>query len=496
MIAGNSDIRRDTFSELDNRINQSASSGVNFVIVLDDPGSGKTALLKRMALHYARKHPRVYYFRGREHIEDAKAGDVFSAMSGHVYVFSDNIADCIAYLLGVLHNTLLDKITIIGSERKYRGRYIEDALGDFDHYVIDSKLDLSQAEAGRLVRKHMSVGLSDVDTTTDKAIRHAANSVAGDPISIATCRIQNNFFAFDRIVRELISSSDEVSLRFYAAVGLARHCYAGGVSKDILAGMPGLSRQHQIGNLYSKFPVQYASGSRDLIVPTRTSVSERVVEVLKDRHENILTDVITEMAIALSTRVTRSEIARRTPAAKLAGGLLDFDRTVQRFINDRAEIFYDAIKDHWDWNSRYWEQLSLLKLDRYFQTKNDESILQEAIQNARYAYSIERHPLSLTTLAKSLFSAVDSGVGDRDTVFAEAFNMISQSIDIEKNWDRLRSTAFYVCFRGVKQFINKGGVLTGRQADDIRDIIAITHSRKLRDRKMTELREDILELMK
>jgi hypothetical protein len=496
MLAGNSDIRRDAFSVLDSRINMSASAGVNFVIVLDDPGSGKSALLRRMALHYARKHANVFYFRGREHVEDHIAGDYFSSLKGHVYLFSDNIADCTSFLLGILHNVALDKITIVGCERKYRARYIEDALGDFDHYIIDSKLDLSRAEAGRLVRKHMSVGLSDIDTTTEKAINKAVSSIAADPISIATCRIQNNFFAFDKIVKGLIEGSTDSELRFYAAVGVARYCYAGGVSKDILSSMPSLSRKHSIGDLYSKFPVQYAPGSRDLVVPARTSVSERVVEVLKERHQEILEDVITEMATELATRVTRAEIAKRTPASKLAGGLLDFDRVVQKFIDNKAEHFYEAIKDVWSWNSRYWEQLSLLKLDRYFQSRNDEALLQEAIQNARYAYSIERHPLSLTTLAKALFSAVEAGLGDRDTIFAEAFGMISQSIDIEKGWDRLRSTAFFVCFRGVKQFTGLGGVLTGQQSDDLRDIIAITHARKLRDRKMIELREEVLELLR
>lgn len=495
MLAGNVDVQRDIFSKLDSKILSSQKSKINFVVILDDPGSGKSAILRRLALSYSRRVANVFYFKGREYLDEESAGDILMSLAGHVYIFADNIADNIAYLVGVLQNSYLDRITIIGTERKYRARYIEDAVADFDLEIIDSELNLSAAEARRLIRKHMAIGLSDIDTTSEKAVQTAAKSLAGDPITIATCRIQNNFFAFDRIVKDLIAGSDANELRTYAAVGIARYCYAGGVSRDVLSSMPGLSRNNQIGDLYSKLPMSYAANSREYVIPARTAVSERVIESLRINHQDLLLETMVGLANALAIQVNRDAIRRRTPASKLASGLIDFDRAVQRFVNTKAESFYEQISDQWDWNARYWEQLALLKLDRYFHSRDDELLLQEAIQNARYAYSIERHPLSLTTLAKSLFSAIEARVGDKDAVFGEAWSMITQSIDIEKRWDRIRSTAFIVCFRGVKNYVNVGGMLTGIQADELRDIISKTHTRKLKDKKMQELREEALLLI-
>lgn len=495
MLAGNVDVRRDIFSRIDRAILDSQKSGINFVVILDDPGSGKSSVLRKIALSYAKKMPNVFFFKGREYLEDSHAADIFQAMNGHVYIFADNLADNISYLVGILQNVKLDHVTIVGTERKYRRRYIEDAVADFDAAILDSELDLSVGEARRLIRKHKIVGLSDIDTTSDSAVNKSASLLAGDPISIATCRIQNNFFTFDRIIRELILSAKREELRTYAAIGIARYCYAGGVSKDILSSMPGLSRNNRIGDGYSRLPVQHAIGSRQFVVPARTAVSERVIEVLRSKDQMLLLDTMVSLANALAPKVNRSAITRRTPEAKLAGGLLDFDRTVQRFVNDRAEAFYSQIHDNWEWNSRYWEQLSLLKLDRYFHSRDDDFLLQEAIQNARYAYSIEQHPLSLTTLAKTLFSALEARFGSRDSVFTEAWSMITQSINIERHWDRIRSTAFIVCFKGVKSYYAVGGTLSGSQADELRDIVAITHSRGLKDKRMHELRAGVVDLI-
>ena len=132
-----------------------------------------------------------------------------------------------------------------------------------------------------------------------------------------------------------------------------------------------------------------------------------------------------------------------------------------------------------------------MKLSRFLEDQSDPYLLNEAIQNARYAYSIEQHPLSLTTLAKTLFAANEAKQGDRDTIFAEGWNLIYSAIQIEKGWDRVKATAFIVAFRGVIQYISLGGQLTGSQAEEVREAISITHARKLRDRHLFELRDDL-----
>ena len=63
---------------------------------------------------------------------------------------------------------------------------------------------------------------------------------------------------------------------------------------------------------------------------------------------------------------------------------MDFDGSVKRFIDDRAEAFYRELKPLCGWNARYWEQLALLKLDRFFSSPEDEFLLEESIRRARW----------------------------------------------------------------------------------------------------------------
>lgn len=495
LLRGNADIFRDVMPPIEREIENQIKNGVHFLVIFDDPASGKTSMLRRLAMSLSKSYSNVFYFKGREFVSDEDAAGIFSNLSGDLLIFSDNLADSVSYLEGVAHYLDGRRFVIVSTERIYRRRYVEDALSEWDVAIIGSQLDLTIDDARRLVRRHGEVGLADFDVSDKALALRKARSVLGDQISIAACRIQNNFFNFDKIVEALVGECDEDLLKLYLVVSLSRYCYSGGVSRSILGSIPGVSLSGKIGNLGLPLPIKYDQNSGGYVVPARAAVSERVIGVIKKRNPNLLLESMVDLANALSHRVNRAQIRARSPEAKLAGGLMDFDRAVQRFINDDAEKFYEDILDGWTWNSRYWEQLSLLKLDRYLANEDDQALLQESIQNARYAFSIERHPLSLTTLAKALFAALDARMGDRDSVFNEGWQMISQSIDIEKNWARVRSTAFIVCFRGVASFINSGGLLTGEQASELRDIIAITYAKKLKDRKMSQLRDDISSLI-
>ena len=220
-----------------------------------------------------------------------------------------------------------------------------------------------------------------------------------------------------------------------------------------------------------------------------------MLEVLKVSNPELILNCLVELFDMLAPRVNREAMKRRTPEAKLSGGLMDFDRTIQRYINSYAKRFYELIAGGWDWSSRYWEQLALMKLSRYLEDNTDIFMLQESIQNARYSYSIEEHPLSLTTLAKTLFAALENGGGDRDAVFGEAWSLIYKAIQIEKGWTRVKPTAFVVAFKGALTFADKGGQFSGQQAEEVREALAITHQRKLRDHQLSELRDDVRALV-
>ena len=125
---------------------------------------------------------------------------------------------------------------------------------------------------------------------------------------------------------------------------------------------------------------------------------------------------------------------------------MEYDNNVKKFIDGDAEEFYRILKPLCNWNARYWEQLSLLKMDRFFATPEDRFLLEESIQNARSAISREAHPFSLTTLAKVLFAAMEKSPEQRDMYFGEAWSNILAANERERRWTSRGATLFMIGF--------------------------------------------------
>lgn len=495
LLAANADIPRQAVSLLDRAVERTIKSDSLGTIYLSEPGSGKSAILKRAAVRAARKFQHVFFFTGFERISEDDATSIFDSISSDVVVFFDNAADFTSYFSGIFSCIAKTNIAFIGIERTYRFPYLEDAFSEFDVTMKKIDLDLDRSEARKLLEKNEAAGLSNIPKKREQERKSIIASMLSEPISVSNCRIQNNFLSFDTIIQGLIKETPDKELKLFVLASIARHSFSGGVSKAVLHAIPGRGDFAEIGNIYAHLPVVSAPGSPGYIIPARAAVSERVLEVLKASRPELLLETLVQISINLAPRVNRETISARTPESKLSGGIMDFDRTIERFIDPLAETFYEQIQDAWDWNSRYWEQLALLKLSRFLEDQSDELLLQEAIQNARYAYSIDEHPLSLTTLAKTLFTALESKHGDRDTIFGEGWSLIFNAIEIEKKWTRVKPTAFIVAFKGAIAFAEAGGQFSGEQAEEIRESVAITHQRKLSDRKLSELREKVIGLV-
>lgn len=407
-------------------------------------------------------------------------------------MFVDDWADHFGFFGRVLAEVKRRDIVFVGTERTYRRPYIENGLSEENIGIVGSQLDLDFKEAQRLIVKFQTEGLSSEGALAGAELSRFARTIANNSISVAGCRIQNNFHAFDKIVGKLLTECGDEETRIYVTVGIARFCYAGGIHRSVLYAAQPSAKIAAMLDVYSPLPIVFSDRSQQYIVPARSATADRAISILHRSDSKLLADVFVNLANAIAPRVNRNEIRRRAPAAKLSGALLDFDRLVRRFINEHAEYFYEQIKDKWDWNSRYWEQCALLKLDRYLVDKSDKRLLEEGIQNARFAYSIETHPLSLTTLAKLIFSALEDGSKARVDLFEEGWELINQSIDIESNWANVKATAFVVCFNGVLTYLRVGGLLSGAQTERLRDVIAITHRRNMRSPQLLSLREQVI----
>jgi hypothetical protein len=162
-----------------------------------------------------------------------------------------------------------------------------------------------------------------------------------------------------------------------------------------------------------------------------------------------------KLALGLAPYVNRTAVMKRTPEARLARRLLDADKVVKPHLGARADELYELCKPKWAWNSRFWEQRALLIV---------ETNLATALQYARHAVAIERHPFTLTTLGKILFREMEfSAPIAKSSQFAEAFECLSEAIDKEGFTTRVAVHPFVLLFRGTIQFLEIGGRLTQHQ---------------------------------
>ncbi len=159
---------------------------------------------------------------------------------------------------------------------------------------------------------------------------------------------------------------------------------------------------------------------------------------------------------------------RRSPEARLVGRLLDADKVVRPLLDAGAEGFYISVQSQWDWNSRYWEQRALLAA---------ETDLDSALQYARHAVAIERHPFPLTTLGKILLMQMDIPSRGVEGLYGEALATLSAAIESEARRSRITVHPFATLLSGTARYCELGGVLTASQRERIDSYYAEAQAR-------------------
>lgn len=107
----------------------------------------------------------------------------------------------------------------------------------------------------------------------------------------------------------------------------------------------------------------------------------------------------------------------------------------------------------------YWEQRALFTADLD---------LDMALQYARHAVAIERHPFSLTTLGKLLLMQMEIKPDIRDTAFHEAFDRLQSAIRSEADSARVTLHPFLTLFTGTSRYIDLGGTILTSELSPLR----------------------------
>jgi hypothetical protein len=273
-------------------------------------------------------------------------------------------------------------------------------------------------------------------------------------------------------------------------VSLAQFCFRGGVRHEILAAASGYELWKDQFETDHPLPLAYFDRTdRSFVVPLNSTLATRVLESISKDQPELMLDAFVSLANVIAPRVNRGTIRRRSPEARLASRLFDYDPVVRDFLGPLAATFYSDTREQWQWNSRYWEQVELMLLAKYLlepSAEEGQDALRQAVQHARHAVAIEYHPLSLTTLGRVLIAQLGQEGMSREATYDEAFERLSHSIELERSWTPPSVHPFVTLFRGTRDYLALSGKLTERQAEAVRGFVTEAQQLFARDPDIAE----------
>lgn len=428
------------------------------IYLKDEPGSGKTTLLRRLSFDCARSGVPVLICSALGRIEPTFTASMFDLIDGPLVVAVDNFADQAYAVAETIRSMEKTDVVFLAFERAYRDRYVLQAMSGLDVRRRNG-LPLSRREIGALLQNYADAGFLGAGSIA-RSHDQVAHRLLGDPIAVACCRLMNDFRPLDGIIRSIIDLGTGPEVQRYLIAALAQHCMNGGVRESVLiaaAGAIGLTDQMRPGH---HLPLTWSDGNGSrFIVPMNSTIGSRALAVTAQEQPDLMVSVFVSLARRIAPRVNRQAIKRRAPEARLAGRLFDYDEVVVKFLASRSREFFRNVQEEWKWNSRYWEQVALLHLGAFQETRlfePDWESLDLAVRHARHAVVIERHPLTLTTLGKVLTAQLVAPEISAPAAFTEAFDKFDEAIHLEQSWRRSNVQPYVSLFRGVREYVQLG----------------------------------------
>lgn len=436
-----------------------ASDDDNQVVCLSGrAGSGKTTTIRRVASELATRDLQVFYVKARGGIDIDSATSFISSVVDPLVIATDSFAEHGDQLVDLMKEIGKKKrVCILAAERQYRMGLVRDLLEDTPHKLISTE-QWRVDERTELVRRYTTYGLvGNADAVSNP--RSFANQLADDTVAEAVCRILNDFRPLRVIVRSLWNDTIQSGRAAYLVTALAYYCHPVGIRRDVVLSMCPEDLLSDLAAHEAPLRVVPLADDDAYLVPGNPTLAALLVEEMSRLKPMRLLEIAVQLANSLAPFVTRHTIKQRTTEARLAGRLFDADGVLPELLKEKFDDFYDLTLDQWKWNSRYWEQRALHISER------DRPL---AIQHARHAVAIERHPFPMTTLAKVLFSAATDENPVRHDYFKEALALMEETLRIEAQWERGRTRkAYWTLFDGTLEYLQAGGRLTVHQVQVI-----------------------------
>ncbi len=401
-------------------------------------GQGKTATLLHSAHELAQMDLDVYYYIGKERLNNEAIVTILRAIGRPSVLMVDAAADQ-AFQLAATAEGLRrgdgPSFFLVASDRTNRMQHLEEA---FYSQPIESKSlsPLTRDEAVALTRKLREIG--QLGLLASKKDVEIADRIERRHLLEALLSLGSADSLKARLVKELQGFGAEGQL-VYSVASLAHACgYPASIAVVRRAASIDPPRLVSLLHHELRDNVFVADGRW---LETRHRVVAEILTFEIDRAACL--DAAVRLARALGPYVNRRAIMRGEPEARLAGRLLDYDRLARLFDSSSLQYFYDSIKADWSWNSRYWEQRALMEVD------TDPEL---AVRHAEHAVGIELHPFPLTTLATVRVKASQRGAFADEALFWSGIQAAEEAIELAKRSRRRELHPYDVAIRGACAF--------------------------------------------
>lgn len=459
------DIPRSDNSEIITKVEtmrQEPSDRMRLLLLLDDPGTGKTTCIRRVAHNLASAGQTVVALKSVAKIDTTSAIECLRRATSSIVVVVDGFADHVEQIMEIVSDISVRRTTVfILADRKYREHLIFSQIAPSE-VQIHTLNPMTDNERMQLIEQFRQFGLIGVQSALTKPVEYARR-LRGDPVAVAVCRILNDFRPLDVICNSMWEASTIEQRQAFVCSALTEFCHPPGLLYSALRHIVG---QHtDLDAMFtSSVPLGLAENKDDpdYVLPLNATVGVQILKRTSASDGSFLLECFLSVADAIASRVNRHAIMARTPEARLAGRLFDSDKVVRPLLKQRSNQFYKSAQNSWEWNSRYWEQRALMMA---------ETDLTVAVQHAKHAVAIEWGPYALTTLGKLLMMQSQRDSTNRKALFAEAFKCLQDAIEAAHSRSRLSIHPFHAMLVGVCTHISSGDKLTAKQHSEVQRYI-------------------------
>ena len=333
------------------------------VFLTGNPGSGKSTALLRIASNLIGKGARPFLFRADEYMDVEATIEWLKTVPYTVLLF-DDFADHSITLQRLAERCHEEKVKmlLIASDRPARHTMISNLIAE--RYLNLSEAHwygrLSDPDIDRTIGKLYDRGrLGYITRWNRQQQRHYFADLAGRSLFDAMADLESGR-GFRERVRNVYQTLPTDGLKnLYAAACL---CYEQSIPipTSIGAGFAGVSPKDLAKLIENQ--------CRGILVLTRTGIRppHRITAtlVLHTLPSKVRAEISLELAKALAPHIDERAMRSGTREYRIIRHLMRHETVSRNAGEHGGRVWYDNLRQYYDWNGRYWDQRALFESER------------------------------------------------------------------------------------------------------------------------------------